>query len=110
MNSIPEFDQLAEMAATSPEVFEQLRQEAIQKALDDSNHSAERRLQGLQFKIEMERRRAVSPMAACVRISKMMHESLEELTGLLRQETQHSYCDPAPKRADVISITRRQDT
>ncbi|MGB0965561.1 MAG: DUF3135 domain-containing protein [Litorivicinus sp.] len=106
MNPIPQFDELAELAKHSPQEFEKLRQDTIDHVLVQASEHSERRLKGLQFQIEMERRRAISPMASCIRISQMMHESLAELTALLRQESQHSYCTPTPRRADVIPLKR----
>ena len=38
-----------------------------------------KRLQGLQFRIDMERQRARSPLAATIRISEMMCHSLADL-------------------------------
>lgn len=106
MSALPDFDELLHLAESSPKDFDQLRHSIIENTLTEASPSAKRRLAGLQFQIEMERRRAVSPLAACVRISQMMHDSLGELTALLRQESQHDYCKPHASNADVIPITR----
>lgn len=42
----------------------------------------QRRLRGLQFRIDMVRRRARTPMGACLKISSMMWESLLGSHGL----------------------------
>ncbi|NIR25446.1 MAG: DUF3135 domain-containing protein, partial [Gammaproteobacteria bacterium] len=66
---LPEFDKLREMAEQDPEQLERLRVELCDRLIQDAPEKYRRKLRGLQFRIDMERRRAKSPMAACIAIS-----------------------------------------
>ena len=79
MKDLPEFDVLREMAQNNPEQLEQLRVEMCDQLIQEAPAHVRRRLRGLQFQIDMERRRAGSAMDSCLRISKMMHDSLYTL-------------------------------
>src|SRR5262249_56413239 len=78
--TLPTFDALANLAQRDPSALERLRvrltDEIIRRAPNDA---ARRRLEGLKFRIDMERRRAPDALAACVRISALMHSSLADL-------------------------------
>lgn len=78
-----DFDSLVEMAQKSPEKFESLRIRMIKEVIDGARGTCKQRLEGLQFNIDMEVRRAKTPMAGCIKISQMMHESLAQLRALL---------------------------
>lgn len=47
----------------------------------------QRKLRGLQFHIDMEIRRSKTPMAACIKISEMMHGSLSKLRSALNDQS-----------------------
>lgn len=83
MQPLPSFDELAELARTHPDQFERLRTEVCEAFINEAPVECRPRLRGLQFRIDMERRRCSNPMASCIRISAMMHESLEQLRLLL---------------------------
>ncbi|MGB1092778.1 MAG: DUF3135 domain-containing protein [Oceanobacter sp.] len=76
---LPSFDELRNLAENSPEQLEALRQQLIEETISQAPADCERRLRGLQFQIDMERRRAKTPMASCIRISKLMHDQLHKL-------------------------------
>lgn len=84
MRDMPSFDELVEIYNHSDADLESLRQSLISELIAEAPDHTKRRLEGLQFQIDMERRRTSNSMAACIRISEMMHESLGKLTGLLR--------------------------
>jgi hypothetical protein len=85
-HTLPAFDVLADLARNNPAGLEALRNrltdEVIRRATDEF---ARHRLQGLKFRIDMERRRAPDAMAACVKLSAMMHRSLARLQGVLAE-------------------------
>ena len=83
MKELPSFDEMVKMAEEAPEALEQLRNEMCQSVIDSAPPDSQRKLRGLQFKIDMERRRAKTPMASCIRLSQMMHESFSELRDAL---------------------------
>ncbi len=106
MQTIPSFDELVAINRHSPADLESLRAALIKDAIEQAPRNTQRRLNGLQFQVDMERRRASNPMAACIRISRMMHESLGELTSLLRPESRERYrAVTTPKEAaNVIPL------
>jgi hypothetical protein len=77
-----DFDEWATLARTDPEAFEARRLALIEDYLGQFPSPEQQRLRGLQFRIDMERRRARTPMAACLRLSAMMWDSLLGRHGL----------------------------
>ena len=78
--SLPEFDTLLDMARNDPAALEDLRKKLTEDVLADARDEAQRkRLEGLVFKVNMERRRSSSPMGATIRLSEMMCQSLADL-------------------------------
>lgn len=77
---LPAFDVLVDMARNDPQGLETLRRSLTNAVIAAaSTDTTRRRLQGLQFRIDMERKRATTPLAAAIRISEMMCHSLAEL-------------------------------
>ncbi|MBK8973204.1 MAG: DUF3135 domain-containing protein [Hahellaceae bacterium] len=89
---LPEFDVLLDMASKRPEQLEKLRAELIEDIIASAPERLQRRLRGLQFKVDATRQMSRSPMASCIKVSQMMHESLHDLrgalTGLQQMESQ----------------------
>lgn len=77
-----DFDEWSQLAKDDPFAFEARRIALIEAYLRQFPQSGQRRLRGLQFRIDMERRRARTPMGACLKISSMMWESLLGRHGL----------------------------
>lgn len=69
-----DFDEWANLAQADPDAFERRRREAIDSLIVSAPEHLQPRLQGLQFQVEMERRRSRTPYASCVRVSRMMWE------------------------------------
>jgi hypothetical protein len=71
-----DFDRLQQLYVEDPVQFETVRQEIIEEHLDkmqgDEVHT--RRMRGLQFRIDMERRKKRPPLGTCLKISSMMWE------------------------------------
>jgi len=80
---LPDFDLLALLAKDDPDAFEVLREKICQQVIDRAPEHAKKRLQGLQFKVDMERQRSRTNVQACVRISDMMRSALLELNATL---------------------------
>ena len=77
---LPAFDVLVDMARNDPQGLEKLRRSLTDAVITAaSNETTRRRLRGLQFRVDMERRRATTPLAATIRISEMMCQSLAAL-------------------------------
>ena len=82
---LPEFDQLRQMAQKDPEGLERLRVQLCDQLIQSAPEAYRRKLRGLQFRVDMERRRAKTPMAACIAISGMMHDSFDRLRQVLNE-------------------------
>lgn len=106
------FDQWAEIARTDPSRFEQMRLAAIEQCIGNAPPAQQQRLRRLQWRIDQERRRASNPLAACIRVSRMMWQSLlgqgglcerlNTLGGLARGAAE----PPAPASATVLAFAR----
>ncbi len=84
MSDLPNFDELVKLAQEDPEALEALRQEHVNKLIDNATPSYQNRLRGLQFQIDANRKiHSDSPMGSCMKISQMMHESFADLRGWL---------------------------
>jgi hypothetical protein len=86
--TLPAFDAMASLARRDPAALERLRDRLTDEIIRHAaTPDARRRLEGLKFRIDMERRRTPDALAACVRISALMHSSLAELkTALSRPD------------------------
>ena len=82
-SKLPCFETLREMAEERPAELESLRRELTGRIIAPAPPQARRRLRGLQFQIEARCRTAKTPYAACLHVSRMMHDSLEQLRGAL---------------------------
>jgi len=78
-----DFEDLSGLAIKDPEKFEALRVKLCNDLIKSAPKRLQRRLNGLQFTIDMERKKAKTPLAACIKLSHMMHESLAELQQAL---------------------------
>ena len=77
-----DFDFWARAAKDSPDAFETMRREALEDFFASVPEENRERLRRLQWRVEQERRLAHTPMAACVKISRMMWHSLLGEGGL----------------------------
>lgn len=76
------FDEWLELAKRDPEGFEIRRQAVIETYISGLPPSKQRRLRGLQFRIDMERQRARTAMGACIKLSSMMWDAMVGPGGL----------------------------
>lgn len=84
-SELPNFDELLKLAQENPEELEALRKRLCDNLIQNAPQKYRRRLRGLQFQIDMERQKAKTPMAACLKISAMMHESFRSLRDALNE-------------------------
>jgi hypothetical protein len=116
-----DFDTWSEMARNDPEAFERMRLEAIESVINSAPEETQVRLRRLQWRIDQERRLARTPMAACLRISRMMWRSVLGEGGLQQrfeelQEVFHGRnAAPArvpveaPPAGEVVAFARARD-
>jgi len=113
-----DFDSWSEMARTDPDAFERMRLAAIDSVIESAPAENQERLRRLQWRIDQERRLARTPMAACLRISRMMWRTVLGEGGLQQRftELQHAFHGrdtgeaPAQRTSgQVVSFARAGD-
>jgi len=78
-----DFDTWARLAATDRTAFEDLRQQVIETAIDRAPARKRQRLRCLQWKLDRIRQTARTPMVACLRMQRLLWESVAGDSGLL---------------------------
>lgn len=111
MSSNLDFNFLHKLYQSDPDKFEQLRLNEIEKLIGSASEDQQKRLRGLQFQIDAKREiHKNSPMAVCVALSKMMHDSFESLRSHLNDAA--SIRDPLRRSGlqnDVSRYNRNDD-
>lgn len=103
-------EKLAALASNDPEAFERYREKLYQKVIDRAPLELQRRLKGIQFKINMARKAAGNPLTSCMRISEMMHDSFVELKLALANPQRYvrEQKNATVKSAEVIELFPKQ--
>ena len=78
-SQLPSFDVLMELAQNDPEKLEEIRQKLSEEIFADATPHLRPKLEGLNFRINMERQRSKNAMQSCLRISALMHDSFEKM-------------------------------
>lgn len=103
-NRFGNFDDWAALARTDPEAFERRRREVIESFIESTPEAHREQLRRLQWRIDTERNRAPTPLAACIRISAMMWESVTGEHGLLATLEGRR---PPPRPAQLLIFRRK---
>ena len=82
---LPDFETLVALAKNDPAALDRIRKEASETIINGARQDIQQRLRGLQFQIDMEIRRSKSPLDGCIRISRMMHDSLSHFRQTIQQ-------------------------
>lgn len=80
--NLAEFDHWAHLAVADPDAFEDRRSRLIEAFISSVPAERQPRLRGLQWRIDQIRRRARTPLASCITISRMMWDSILGEGGL----------------------------
>ena len=107
MGDLPDFDTLLAMHRENPEALEKLRRRLTRKLVRSAPASTRRRLEGLQFRIDMELQRATNPTARCIRLSGMMHDSFARLNHCLHHPFDEGYTRQNRPKADILPMKSR---
>ncbi|MDO9478681.1 MAG: DUF3135 domain-containing protein [Pseudohongiella sp.] len=83
MVKLPDFDTMMQLHREDPEALERLRQDLTSELVNNASEETKRRLEGLQFRINMELRRAGNPTARFLKLSGMMQDAFSELNYCL---------------------------
>jgi len=76
---LPDFDHLVALAEKHPEKLEALRHRYNRHLIDAAPNYLKRRLEGLLFKINMEKRRSKNPTQSCIKMSELMMDSFVDM-------------------------------
>lgn len=77
-----DFDQWSDLARSNPEAFEARRSKVIDEFIAAMPAHKQHRMRCLQWKIDQVRNQCATPMAACIKLSEMMWDSLIGPGGL----------------------------
>ncbi len=103
-----DFERWARVAKENPSQFEAMRRRAIEEVISRAPQGQQQRLRGLQWRIDQERRLAKNPLNACIRISRMMWESVTAPGGLQdslkRMERPQQQTRQPSRMAEVVSL------
>jgi len=86
-----------ELAKTDPEAFERARLEAIETFIASTPSEVQDRLRGLQCRIDLERRKAKTPLGAAVRLQSLMWDRFESLRAALNDLRDMDLSAPEPE-------------
>lgn len=77
------FSEWSQLATEDPAGFEQRRRHVLDQVITNFPEAKQKRLRRLQWRIDRERERSATPMAACIRLSGMMWDAVLGDHGLL---------------------------
>ena len=77
------FDEWAHLARSNPQVFEAQRIQVIDSAIRKAPVHKQHRLRCMQWKLDQIRNTSRTPMVACLRMNRMLWESVTGEQGLL---------------------------
>ena len=105
---LPDVDVLFKMAQEDPEGLEKLREDLCAQFIKKAPEHYQRRLNGLQFQINMERRKSSNGLHSCIKISEMMLESYQQLQSAITELTESDFRQYRKKKpqscADIIDF------
>ncbi len=82
-DSFPSFEELKALHEEDPKALEALNQVWNEKIISSAPESHQQRLRGLLFQMDMERRRASTPLSASIRLYTLMTESFVKLCDIV---------------------------
>ena len=105
-----DFEYWCKLAEENPALFEKKRREEINKVINSAPSATKERLERLQWRVDMERRRSKTAIQSCTRIYSMMWKRVYGEHGLLEALNQLTQCDQNVKpemveekaKADVL--------
>ncbi len=106
-----DFDAWSALATSDPHRFEQQRTNLINEVIGFASKKRQQRLRCLQWRIDNIRKTSSTPLAACIKLSNMMHESvwgrggLQEKLYMLSGAGTNS-TNTAPSKCIVLNFSR----
>jgi hypothetical protein len=105
-----DLDEWQRLAVEDPQEFERRREAAIRAVIEQAPPEQQARLLQLQFRIDLERRRAKTALGATVRLQSMMWERFAALRAALLTLTGEKPPteQPARRSAKVLKFPRKE--
>lgn len=105
-SELPSFDVMKIMAQNEPEALEKLRTSLVQEIISSARTpEARKRLEGLEFVMQMKKRRARNSLQRCLIIYELMWDSAIEMAETTRRyELTELQALPRELRASVIRL------
>lgn len=106
-----DFEEWAALVQSDPDAFEARRAEAIEAFIRSAPPHRQERLRRLQWRIDQVRRTSKTPLAACLRISRLMWDSVHGRGGLretlerLGATLGGAAAVPPPKDAQILEFS-----
>ena len=104
-----DFDAAMELARSDPEAFEQYRHDVIEALIARAPERNRQHLRRLQWRIDQVRARSSNPIAACVKLYRMMWESFAGEYGLIdtmcNAHNTPRGVENLPPKAKVLSLS-----
>lgn len=105
------FDHWSELAQSDPDAFESMRSEKLAACIAKAPGNQQHRLRCLQWRIDVIRKQAKTPLSACIKISNMMWDTLHRL-GDTYQNLYNNPQQPTfahQERATVLSFPPKKN-
>lgn len=99
-----DFEAWKMLAETDPEGFEKCRTQVTRDFISRIPVHKQRRLNGLQWRIDMERRKHSNPLQSCVQIYNMMWVSVYGEHGLANALDRNIPANAESKSADILKF------
>jgi hypothetical protein len=99
-----DFDQWMKLAEQDPEAFEKKRRDITQATIKQAPMKMHQRLNGMQWRIDNEIKLAANPMDGCLKVYRMMMDSVYEPGGLLEALTMTDNVDKSDTNKNVIQL------
>ena len=74
---------MSQLAAEDPEAFEKRRRKLIEEEISKRPPERQEALRKLQWRIDMERKRAKTPLGACIKLNDMLMDQLYKEGGFI---------------------------
>ncbi|MCH8531968.1 MAG: DUF3135 domain-containing protein [Saccharospirillum sp.] len=85
-SDLPSIDTLITLAKEQPDELERIRIKLTQELIEGASSAVRRRrLEGLNFTIEMKRKTASNPMHSCLKLSELMWDSAIAMAERIKQ-------------------------
>ncbi len=98
------FEEMACLAQEDPEAFERRRAELIEEAISEADPEYQERLRRLQWRIDMERKRCKTALAACLRLYEMMWDFIYAENGFLEAVDTLQQLANALEKGEVVRL------